>query len=168
MYKVEVLSKLHKREGFDCGVKGLNDYIKGFARKDIQRDISITYVIATEEEPKEVIGYYALSQYFIQLKDVNVEYQKKLPRYPNIPATLLGRLAVDRKYHGRGMGQMLLYNALKRSLRISKQVASNMVVVDALGEGAVKFYERHGFLKTSSSQYKLYLPMKFIEKEFGR
>ncbi len=165
MYTVGILSHEHKKDLFNCGVESLDRYIKNFASKDIRRNISVTYVATTENDSKKIVGYYTLSQSIIQLNEFNNELKKKLPKYPNIPATLLGRLAIDDEYQNKGIGRLLLYNALKRSYIISKQIASNAVIVDAIGDEAVSFYEYHGFLKTISNSYKLYRPINSIKEE---
>jgi GNAT superfamily N-acetyltransferase len=89
---------------------------------------------------------------------------RKLPRYPLIPATLLGRLALDRRHHGKGYGRFLLADALYRSLR--SEVASFAVIVDAKDDNARKFYERESFLPFPDQPMKLFLPMASIEGLF--
>lgn len=89
---------------------------------------------------------------------------RKLPRYPLVPATLLGRLAVDRRHQGKGYGRFLLADALYRALR--SEVASFAVIVDAKDDSARAFYEREGFLPFPDQQMKLFLPMADIEQLF--
>ena len=91
---------------------------------------------------------------------------KKLPRYPVLPATLLGRLAVDVKQRGKAFGTLLLLDALRRCLR--SETASLAVIVDAKDDGAVSFYERHEFYRLSDQPNRLFKPMAEVERLFGR
>ncbi|MEZ2237088.1 GNAT family N-acetyltransferase [Microcoleus sp.] len=90
--------------------------------------------------------------------------QKKLPRYPLLPATLLGRLAVDRTYQGQHLGELILIDALTKALLATAQVASLAVIAEALDEPAANFYQKYGFQKFKQNPMKLYLPMKSVEE----
>jgi predicted GNAT family N-acyltransferase len=105
-----------------------------------------------------------LSSYTVEIAELNQEFTKRLPRYPLLPATLLGRLAVDSRYQGQGFGELMLIDALNQSLKTTSVVASLAVVVEALDEELVKFYQRFGFQQFKQHPMKLYLPMKLIEK----
>jgi predicted GNAT family N-acyltransferase len=113
-----------------------------------------------------VLAYYSLSSYTIQIEQLETTFAQRLPKYPQLPATLLGRLAVDQNHRGQGFGSLLLMDALQRSLTTSRQVASLAVVVDALDQAAVTFYLKYGFLPFQGELMKLYLPMKSIEMLF--
>jgi GNAT superfamily N-acetyltransferase len=89
---------------------------------------------------------------------------KRLPRYPLVPATLLGRLAIDRREQGRGYGRFLLADALRRAVR--SEIASFAVVVDAKGDAARSFYEREGFLSFPDQPMKMFRPIADIRKLF--
>ena len=86
--------------------------------------------------------------------------RKRLPRYPLVPATLLGRLAVDQAYRGQGLGERLLIDALQRSLATSRSVASVAVIVDAKDETGAAFHARYGFVAFPNQPLRLFLPMK--------
>ncbi|KYC39448.1 hypothetical protein WA1_32530 [Scytonema hofmannii PCC 7110] len=101
----------------------------------------------------------------IQVEDLPDEIRVKLPRYPLIPATLLGRLAVDERYQGQGLGAFLLVDALRRSLM--SEIASMAVVVDAKDDQARAFYEHHRFTPFFNQSRRLYLPMTIIAKQFS-
>ena len=109
-------------------------------------------------------GYYTLSSTAVNIGEWPAQTVRKLPRYPLIPATLLGRLAVDRRQQGRGYGRYLLADALFRSL--SSEIASFAVIVDAKDENARRFYERESFLPFPDQQMKLFLPMADIAELF--
>ena len=111
-------------------------------------------------------GFYTLTQDNIASDDLPPALIKRLnlPRYDRIGASLLGRLARDLAYKGKGVGELLLVDALKRSLAMSRQIASAAVVVDAKDEKARKFYQGFGFFPFPESQKRLFLPMLTIEQ----
>ena len=111
-------------------------------------------------------GYYTLSQYAIQLDAVPHAIAEKLPQYPMVSATLLGRLAVSIEFRGQRIGESLLMDALRRSLDLSKQAASAGVIVDAKDDSAVSFYRKYGFLNLPNVERRLFLPMGTVEQLF--
>jgi predicted GNAT family N-acyltransferase len=119
-----------------------------------------------EKGKKVVLGYYTLSSFGINLKDLPEATARKFPRYPLVPATLLGRLAVDQNHHGKGLGELLLMDALHRSLNLADVIGSAMVIVEAIDEQAYKFYRNFEFLPCSDRKDRLFLPMETIQKLF--
>ena len=117
---------------------------------------------------RTIAGYYTLSQYAIGLDAIPEEVAKRLPKYPLVPATLLGRLAVSREFRGQGLGETLLMDALHRSLVASKQVASAGVMVDAKDESGAAFYRKYGFIELPKIAKRLFLPMGTVEQLFRR
>jgi GNAT superfamily N-acetyltransferase len=113
-----------------------------------------------------ILGYYTLSSYGGDIGEFPADVAKKLPRYPLIPATLLGRLAVDRRYQGQGIGEFLLMDGLHRVLMQSAEIAAAAVVVDAIDAGAVTFYQHFGFVAFPSMAGRLFLPMKAVSGLF--
>ena len=109
-------------------------------------------------------GYYTLSATSMLLTALPEAVARKLPRYPLVPATLLGRLAVDRRCQGRGYGRFLLADALYRAVR--SEIASFAVLVDAKDETARRFYERESFLPLPDQPLKLFRPMADITRLF--
>ena len=107
-------------------------------------------------------GYYTLSATGVKLTEFPADITRKLPRYPLVPATLLGRLAVDRAYRGRGYGRFLLADALFRAVR--SEIASFAVIVDAKDEAARSFYERESFLPFPDQPLRLFRSMADIAK----
>jgi GNAT superfamily N-acetyltransferase len=161
---IELLnSKQHDRSSFICGVDSLDDYIKTRASQELKKRVSIPYVL-TDSPERQVMGYYCLSSYSIASTELDESIAKKFPRYPLLPAVLLGRLAVDSRHQGKGYGDLLVTDALKRSLELSKQLASFAVVVDAINQGASIFYQQHGFIEFPDDLMKLYLSIETIEK----
>jgi predicted GNAT family N-acyltransferase len=113
-----------------------------------------------------LLGYYTLSAYSVRLGELPEAIAKKLPRYPLLPATLLGRLAISSSCRGQHLGGFLLMDALHRSWKNTSQVASVGVVVDALDESARAFYLHHEFGSLGDHPDKLFIAMATIEKAF--
>jgi predicted GNAT family N-acyltransferase len=164
-FRVEPLSKAHDRATFSCGIDALDLYLKTQAGQDAAKRVAVCFVLTPDG--KTIAGFYTLSQYSVDLLDLPAAIATKLPRYPDVPATLLGRLAVSEAYKGRKLGELLLLDALYRSWQQSKQVASAAVIVDAKDESARRFYEHFEFLSLPATPNRLFLPMKVMEKLFS-
>ena len=165
-FSIEPLAKHHNRENFSCRNEELDRYFKIVASQDRKRNIAVPYVIVNLEN-SQIIGYYTLSMTSIYLGELPNSIAKKLPKYPLIGVTLIGRLAVDKNYKGMGWGKLLVMDALYKSLQASKQVASFAVVVDAIDEQAVKFYQRFDFQTFPEQPLKLFRTMKNIAQAFA-
>lgn len=152
---------VHDRAAFACGVEPLDRYLRQQARQDMQNQVATTYVQSTPEAPATILGYYTISNLSIEAVELPPEVVKRLPRYPVLPATLIGRLAVDQRWRGRGLGGLLLFDAMRRSL--STGIASLAVVVDAKDDDARAFYLRYGFRQLGQHHNRLYLRSKDIE-----
>lgn len=161
-FSVELLGPGHGRTAFDCGVALLNSYLQQYARQDMERGIATPYVLVPSTNNTEIAGFYTLAATAVKLTDLSEPTAKKLPRYPLVPATLLGRLAVSLKYRGQGLGERLLLDALKRSLKASRVVGSAAVIVDAKEPSGVRFYERYGFRLLPEQDLRLFVAMKTI------
>jgi len=161
-FVVEALGTHHHRDRFDCGIDALNRYLRTQARQEMARDVAVVYVLVAAGQPATIAGYYSLSSTAVRLAEWPGATRKRLPRYPLVPATLLGRLAVDQSYRGRRLGERLLIDALRRSLRASQSVASVAVIVDAKDAPGARFYTRYGFLPLADQPLRLFLPMKTI------
>lgn len=161
-----VLSEHHNRNAFFCGNTMLDNYLKKQVNQDIKRKLATCFVITDKSKPDEIVGFYTLSNNSISLESIPESFRKKLPRsYLKILAILLGRLAVDAKEHGKGIGNLLLFDALKRSYEISKILGSFAVLVDPIDVEAENFYQKYGFTKLPDSG-KMFLTMKTIEGLF--
>ena len=163
---IEPLSRHHNRADFSCGNPSLDRYLREQAGQDLRRDCATTFALRLEQDATRILGYYTLSSYGIDVGELSAEVVKKLPRYPLIPATLLGRLAVDRRFQGQGAGEFLLMNALHRALAQSATIAAAAVVVDAMDAGAARFYRHFGFVPFPSIASRLFLPMKAVADLF--
>lgn len=162
-YRIEPLDQNnHDRAVFSCNAEPLDHYLKVTAVNDMARRITQVRVIC-EAESTIVIGYYSLSATSIELNDLPEKLRKKMPRYSTLPAVLLGRLAVDGKYQGQGIGRRLLVDALRRCLRVSEtEMGAMAVVVDAKDETAARFYEHYGFQRFLEGELRLFIPMSKI------
>jgi predicted GNAT family N-acyltransferase len=165
VYKIEVLGNRHDRNLFSCSSNVLDQYFKQQVSQDVKRHIAAAFVL-TEEKQREVIGFYTLSSIAIDPSDFPERIVKRLPEYSLLPGILLGRLAVDEQWCGKGLGGMLLVDALRRSTVSSREIASMAVIVDAKDEKAAAFYERFGFIRFFHNNSKLFLPMSTIELLF--
>jgi GNAT superfamily N-acetyltransferase len=164
--KIEPLGKKHDRVVFSCGNDALDTYLKKRASQEAKKKIATTFVMA-DRQTSAIIGYYTLSATSILLADLPDETARKLPKYPHVPATLLGRLAIDGRYQGRGYGELLIIDALRRALQATTEVASYAVVVDAINERARSFYEHYGFYAFPNRTLRLFLPMKTMADLFS-
>jgi predicted GNAT family N-acyltransferase len=163
-YRIEPLRADHDRTAFRSGVPELDRYLHQQAGQDARRKAAAPFVLI--DPNGAVAGYYTLSAYSIRLGELPEAVAKKLPRYPLLPATLLGRLAVAESCRGQRLGQFLLMDALYRSWRNTSEVGSIGVVVDALDETARSFYLHHEFRPLNDHPDKLFLAMTTIEKAF--
>jgi GNAT superfamily N-acetyltransferase len=140
----EPLNATHDLAGFSCGEISLDDWLRQRALKNSQIGATKTYV-ACPTDSNAVAGYYALCMGQILNRDVTGAMRRNMP--PHIPAVILGRLAVDTKWQGHGLGQALLFDAVQRSLNVSQEVSARLVIVHALSEQAEAFYQKNGFTR---------------------
>jgi ribosomal protein S18 acetylase RimI-like enzyme len=155
-FKIRRLALEDDRACFDCGVAALNRYFREQVGQDIRRRFCNCF-LAERRDGGSVAGYYTLSAGSVSIESLPVETARRLPRYPAVPVTLVGRLAVDMRYQGRQLGAALLFDALRRSLEAAP--ASFVMVVDAKDDRAAEFYRRHGFLELSRDTRRLFLPI---------
>jgi len=154
------LERKHDRADFDCGETALNTFLQRFARQQSDKDFSRTYV-ATMAGSNKIKGYYAISSASVDFKNWPVGL--RLPRYP-VPVVLLGRLAVDGRSHGQGVGQALLQHAMQLALITAEKIGVNAIVVDAKDEAAVAFYGRYGFQRFPDQALRLFLTTEIIRR----
>lgn len=160
------LEKAHDRKSFDCGNEGLNRYLREQARQDAEKRVAAPFVFTQPGSPR-VLGCYTLSSSVIPVGELPEDLMKRLPRYGQLPVTLLGRLAVDRSVGGQGMGEFLLVDALRRSLEAAQQIAAMAVIVDAKDERAESFYRHFDFQPFQQTPLRLCLPMGQIARLFA-
>lgn len=163
---VEPLGRRHDRTAFHCGAEALDRYLKQQARQDADKHVAASFVAVSPPDTR-VLGYYTLSASVLTLSDLPDDLARKLPRYPQLPVTLLGRLAVDQSTKGQGLGEHLLLDALHRSLAHADQIAAMAVMVDAKDENAVSFYRHYGFLPLQAKPNRLFVPMRSVAQLLG-
>jgi GNAT superfamily N-acetyltransferase len=152
----ELLAAIHDRSGFACGSAPLDRYFREQASQDIKRRIATRFV-AVDLETRDIAGFYTLTAASVVLDALAPELVKKLPRYPVVPAALLGRLAIATHSQGKGLGAALLADALLRVARVEMGVFA--MLVDAKDAAAQRFYEKHGFALLTGEQRRLVLPI---------
>jgi GNAT superfamily N-acetyltransferase len=160
--KVEALGPVHDRSRFASGVEFLDKYFRAQAGQDARKNMAAPFVLLLPDG--RIAGYYTLSATSVQLGELPEQTVRKLPKYPLVPATLLGRLVVDRRQQGKGYGRFLLADALFRAAR--SEIASFAVIVDAKDDDARRFYERESFLPFLDQPRKLFRPMADIRRLF--
>ncbi|MDB5572453.1 MAG: hypothetical protein JWN93_3636 [Hyphomicrobiales bacterium] len=160
-FRVGPLLEDHDRAAFRCGDEALDRYLQTQAAQDMRRKANAVFVMVRPSAPGAVVGFYTLCATALEPGAVPEAARKRLPRYPLVSATLLGRLAISRDDQGRGLGSALLGHALRSALQNAGLVGSSMVVTDAASAGAQRFYEAHGFIALPLSM-RLILPMATI------
>lgn len=162
-WRVEPLdSKVHDRTSFSSGTPELDRYIRQQATLDIKRNVARVFVAIRADQPF-ICGYYSLSAASFRRDKLPKEQAKRLPHYP-IPSVLLGRLAVDSRLQGQGLGTFLLMDAMHRALMATQAVAMHALVVDAKNDAAAAFYTKYGFIPLQDDNRRLFLPMATIQQ----
>lgn len=159
------LNPTHDKKTFSCGQPLLDNYLHTQAKQDVKRRLAACFVLA--DEYGAIKGYYTLSSTVIEQALLPEEIIKKLPpSYTDLPATLLGRLAVDTRFKGRGVGELLLLDALKRSYEVAvNSIGSMAVIVDPIDVNTVKFYAKYGFIPLPDSG-KMFIPVSTLSTLF--
>lgn len=151
-------SAVHDREGFDCGVQALDEYIRRFAEQHRRRGISSVFILTDSARPEYILGYYTLSAAEVDAARLAEADRKKLPRYP-VPCFRMGRLACRADQRGRGLGKLLVGCAVDRCLKARQQVAAYALIVDAKDDSSAAFYVHFGFKPFLDAKRTLYLPL---------
>lgn len=147
----------HDRKTFASGNEKIDSYFRHSVSQDIKRRYAACNVLV-ERETGKLAGFYTLSAIHIPLTDLPPDISKKLPRYPVVPATLIGWLARDLAFRGQGIGPMLLQDAI---VRIAKSnIGVYAICADAIDEDAAAFYRDHLFTPFTSRKHSFFLPMK--------
>ncbi|WP_029888670.1 GNAT family N-acetyltransferase [Polycyclovorans algicola] len=152
------LAGSHDRQGFDCGRPELNDWLQRVARQHQGKGLSKTFVAVLDHQVALICAYYALTLTEVDTQSLSESRRKKLPRF--IPGVRLGRLAVDRRYQGKRLGELLLMDALERVRQIHEHAGVVGLFVDAIDAQAARFYARYGFEAFVDEPLKLFLPVK--------
>lgn len=136
----EKLQSTHDLSTFDCGETVLNDWLRRRALQNQQSGASSTYVIL---DKTRVIGYYSLAAGSVARDTAPGRVRRNVP--DPVPVVVLGRLAVDRGFQGKGLGLALLRDAILRTLQAADIIGVRAILVHALSDQAKRFYENCGF-----------------------
>ena len=163
-YLTFLLAGIHEKADFSCGNEMLDGYLHKQAKQDMKRKLSACFVLS---EGQTIKGYYTLSSASIQRNFLPVFIVSKLPpTYNDLPVTLLGRLAVDLRFKGQGIGKILLIDALRRSYETSvNSIASMAIVVDSIDDAAISFYLKYGFISLPGSG-RMFITMNTVTQLF--
>ena len=157
---IERLDKaVHDRRDFDCGEPDLNAYLMITARQHMDKGYAQVWVAVSEPASARVIGYYTLSMSALASEEV-----PSITGISKIPAILLGRLAVDKRFRGQGIGVRLLFHAQRSALLLSRKVGVHALVVDALNQQAAAFYKKYDFEELTTGPLHLYKTIKDIAR----
>jgi GNAT superfamily N-acetyltransferase len=154
-FRIEALNAGHDRTAFDSGSEPLNRYLRDFASQDIKRRISNCFIALDAEN--RIVAYYSFAATSLPMTELSAEQSKRLPHYGLLPAGLIGRLAVDRAFQGRGLGAALIIDAALRAARGDPAIYA--LIVDAKNESAAAFYEHLQFQRFTSKPGTLFLPL---------
>ncbi|MDR2934787.1 MAG: GNAT family N-acetyltransferase [Candidatus Adiutrix sp.] len=149
------------RRNFSCGAPELDTYLHRQAGQDVARGFATVVLARAIDEPAVIVGYYAFSAASVPIVSLPVEISGKMPRYRNVPAILLGRLAVALSMRSRRIGSLLLFDALKRAC--VSEIAWAIFMVEAKNERAAAFYEKFGFLRFHQAAHSLWVTRKQAE-----
>ena len=163
MIRVSPFRRDFDRSGFACAIGELDDYLKRQVSQDVKRNAAACFILH-EAGSTEIRGYYTLSAHSLALETLPEALQKMLPRYSQVPATLLGRLAIARQWQGKGLGELLLLDALRRAWENREVIGSWAVVVDTINEEAERFYRHFNFRTGGMAAGRLFLSMGEIGK----
>lgn len=155
-FVIRPLAPERDRSAFSCGVEALDHYLQRQASQDVRRHISNCFV-ASPAGGATIAGYHTLAAASVPVLDLPDAETKRLPRYPVLPAVLIGRLAVDRQYRGRSLGAALLFDAIQRAVRAEAAVFT--LIVDAKDGNAAAFYQHFGFTPFLSRPMSFFLPV---------
>jgi GNAT superfamily N-acetyltransferase len=165
MMIIRPLDASHDRKGFDCGEPSLNEFLQKTARQHRDKGLSNTFVLSDEHAPHKIPGFFTLSFLEIDAECLPGRYSRNLPKSSRLPGAKLARLAVDSGSQGKGYGDLLVADAIKRILATTQESGGlTGFFVDAKNEKVKKFYLRFGFIPLKDDPLKLFLPLSTLVK----
>jgi GNAT superfamily N-acetyltransferase len=156
-------------EDFDCGDEPLNNYLKRHAWTNQEKSlIGVSYVVVDEAAPHAVLGYFTLAMASVPRDAFPKRHIRGLPPY-DLPLILLARLAVDRRFAGRGLGHALLSEAFRISLRVANEVGCRCLITDAY-QDRISWYARYGFVPIEGAPetgpQRMFLDLRTVRAAF--
>jgi GNAT superfamily N-acetyltransferase len=158
---VEALTDNHERLRFSCGVEALDRWFHDQAGQSHRKRRTTVWVATDRAAPTVPVGYYSLAPFYLVYEHAPEALRRKLPKDP-LYVALIARLAAATAVRGKGVGGLLLIDAVKRAHRASLQIPTHGVVVHAKDEATAAFYRHYGFLPFADDPLHLYLPMATI------
>ncbi len=166
---IESLQKdKHHRLAFACGKEPLDRFIHEHAYQAIAKGLSKTYVAVDETDEAVILGYYTVTTCRVEAGELpdGILRKLRLPKH-DLPASLVARLAVSESVKGRGVGSLLLIDAMARCARVATEIGGVAIVVDASEESVAPFYERVGFARFEPGSLKMFIPMVTVRELLG-
>lgn len=163
MYLISKLGPGPDLARFHCGSAPLDEYIRRYAGQDVRRNLARVFVATPQTDPARLAGFFSLGAGSVNAGDLPDALRRKLPRYP-VPVALLGRLAVDEDFQGKGLGSILLVDACRKIAQASTVLAVAGLVAEAKTESAATFYRHFGFIDLPGCHARLLLPAKAFPK----
>ncbi len=158
----------HDRESFACGIPRLDNFLKRSAGKQQAGNFTKVWV-ATSAGQSQVAGYYALNAHRLEAYSLPPELTRSAPSHGGIPAVYLSMIAVDLRHQGKGLGRILLADALKRAVSAADQIGLNAVVLDVIEDGGAevtgkrtKFYIASGFVSLPDQPRRMIISIEPI------
>ena len=161
---IETLTKAHNRNAFDCGDDALNHFLQKVARQHIEKGLSKTFVLIDTKFPVDIISYMSLVVCEVLADEIPHQWKNKYPQ--RIPAAKLARLAVTQEQQRKGYGQLMLINALQKTLNVSHAMGIAGLFVDAKHPQAQAYYQQFGFLALPEQLNNLFMPISTIAKSW--
>lgn len=156
------ISKSHDRDTFDCGEPALNEFLRRYARQSHASGGAKSFVATPLGEQERVLGFYSLSPASIDYARTPRLVKKGLARH-DVPVFRLGRLAVDRRMQGQGLGGQLLLAAGRRCIRAAAEVGGIALLIDAKNDRVAGWYESYGAIALLDAPRSLLLPLATIQ-----
>ena len=157
IYRIRPLDAAINATDFQCGHESLDDYIRRYASQDVRRNVARVFVATPENDPQQLAGFFTLSAGSVSCSSLPASLARKLPCYP-VPVALIGRLAVDKKFQGKGLGSILLADACQKVSQASAVLAVAGIIVDAKDDAAISFYKHFGFVPLQEQADRMLLP----------
>lgn len=161
-WSIQPLAAEHVRTEFDCGQPKLNEFLRTLAGQYERKGVGKTYVLVLKDE-KVVVGYYTLAASHLDLGRLPAKLAKKLPKHP-VPVVLLGRLAIDQRFQGKGHGSDLLIDASLRCLKVAQEIGVFALATVAIDEQAMGFYSRFGFESSDDQPLTMFISTETLRK----
>jgi len=155
-FVTEPLDASHDRSAFRSGSEPLDRYLQERASQDVRRRVAGCFVALDQD--KKIVGFYTLAASSVALDVLPEGMAKRLPRYPVVPAMLIGRLAVGLDHHGQGLGSALIADAVTRTDRLG--IGAFALLVDAKDDRARAFCEANGFVSLPGEERRLCVPIE--------